>query len=66
MPPIMDNSKDVQDLKDKYFDTSRKILSQEITLWIWKLSYFYFLEGKTNVIILKNWSNVKVKISLSI
>ena len=29
MPPIMDNSKDGQGHKDKYLDTSRKILSQE-------------------------------------
>ena len=30
MPPIMANSKDGQDQKDKYLDTSRKILSQEM------------------------------------
>ena len=28
MPPIMANSKDGQDHKDKYLDTSRKILSK--------------------------------------
>ena len=30
MPPIMANSKDGQGHKDKYLDTSRKILSQEM------------------------------------
>ena len=33
MPPIMANSNEGQDHKDKYFDTSRKILSQEITMY---------------------------------
>ena len=33
MPPIMANSKEGQDHKDKYFDTSRKILSQEMTTY---------------------------------
>ena len=32
MPPIMANSNEGQDHKDKYFDTSRKILSQKITM----------------------------------
>ena len=32
MPPIMANSKEGQDHKDKYLDTSRKILSQEMTI----------------------------------
>ena len=30
MPPIMANSKDGQGHKDKYLDTSKKILSQEM------------------------------------
>ena len=33
MPPIMDNSNEGQDHKDKYFDTSRKILSQEMIMY---------------------------------
>ena len=33
MPPIMANPKEGKDHKDKYFDTSRKILSQEMTLY---------------------------------
>ena len=33
MPPIMANSNEGQDHKDKYFDTSRKILSQETTMY---------------------------------
>ena len=32
MPPIMANSKDGQDHKDKYSDTDRKILSQEMIM----------------------------------
>ena len=33
MPPIMANSNEGHDHKDKYFDTSRKILSQEMTMY---------------------------------
>ena len=33
MPPIMANSNEGQDHKDKYFDISRKILSQEMTMY---------------------------------
>ena len=33
MPPIMTNFIEGQDHKDKYFDTSRKILSQEMTIY---------------------------------
>ena len=33
MPPKMANSNEGQDHKDKYFDTSRKILSQEMTMY---------------------------------
>ena len=32
MPPIMANSKDGQGHKDKYLDTSKKILSQQILI----------------------------------
>ena len=32
MLPIMTNSIDGQDHEDKYFDTSKKILSQEMTM----------------------------------
>ena len=32
MPPIMANSKDGLGHKDKYLDTSRKILSQEMLM----------------------------------
>ena len=42
----MANSNEGQDHKDKYFDTSRKILSQEMIF----CENFFF-----------NWSNVKVK-----
>ena len=42
-PPIMTNSIDCQDHKDKYFDTSKKILSQEMTMCNMEtlISYFY-------------------------
>ena len=50
MPPIMANSIDGQDHKDKYFDTSKKILSQEITMWNMETLISYFLEIITNVI----------------
>ena len=33
MPPIMANSNEGHDHKDKYFDTSRKILSQEMIMY---------------------------------
>ena len=33
MPPIMANSNEGQDHKDKYCDTSRDILSQEMTMY---------------------------------
>ena len=46
MPPIMANSNEGQDHKDKYFDTSRKILSQEMTIWvILKKCRFLMLRG---------------------
>ena len=51
MPPIMDNSKEGQDYKDKYFETSRKILSQEMTMCIMEALVSYFSELITNVII---------------
>ena len=34
MPPIMANSNEGQDHKDNYFDTSRKILSEDVTICI--------------------------------
>ena len=33
MPPIMANSNKGQDHKDKYFDTSKKVLSLEMTMY---------------------------------
>ena len=42
MPPIMANSKDGQDHKDIYFDTSEKILSQEMTVCNMKALIFIF------------------------
>ena len=49
MPPIMANSKEGQDHKDKYFDTSRKILSQEMTMCNMEALVSYPKEVMTNV-----------------
>ena len=54
----MVNSKDGQDNKDKYFDTSRKILSQEMTMCNMEALISYFF----HIFFFKNLSNVKVKI----
>ena len=58
MPPIMANSK--AKIKDKYFDTSWKISSQEMIMCNMEALVSYFFEVMTNVIFF-NWSNVKVK-----
>ena len=50
MPPIMANSNEGQDHKDKYFDASRKILSQEMTMCNMEALVSYFSELMTNVI----------------
>ena len=50
----MANSKDGQDHKDKYFDTSKKTLSQEMAMCNMEVLIFYFLEGMTNVNIFLN------------
>ena len=55
--PIMANSNEGQDHKDKYFDTSRKILSQEMTMCNTEALVSYFSEVMTNVkFLLLNWS----------
>ena len=46
----MANSKDRQDHMDKYFDISRKILSQEMTICNMEALISYFLEGMINII----------------
>ena len=51
----------IQDHKDKYFDTSRKNLSQEMTMCNMEALVSYPKEVMTNVIFFKNWSNAKVK-----
>ena len=61
MPPIMANSKEGQDHKDKYFDTSRKILSQEMTMCNMEALVSYFSEVMTNVNFFLNWSKLKIK-----
>ena len=42
MPPIMANSNEGQDHKDNYFDTSRKIMSQEVTMCNMEAVVFLF------------------------
>ena len=50
MPPIISKSKDGQDHKDKCFDTSKKILSQELNDHLqYGSSNIHFLEVMTNV-----------------
>ena len=60
MPPIMANSNEGQDHKDIYFDTSRKILSQEALASyfkkLWTMSIFFCNK-------LVKWQCQKVKIS---
>ena len=50
MPPIMANSNGGQDHKDKYFDTSRKILSQEMTMCNMEALVSYPKEVVTNCV----------------
>ena len=54
-------SNEGQDHKDKYFDNSRKILSQEMTMRDMEVLVSYFQEVMTNVNFFLNWWNVKVK-----
>ena len=63
MPPTMANSNEGQYHKDKYFDTSRKILPQEITMCSMEALVSFFKEVMTNVnfFLVNPWSNVKVK-----
>ena len=61
MPPIMANSNEGQDHKDKYFDTSRMILSQEMTICNMEALVSYLYEVMTIVNFVFNLSNVKVK-----
>ena len=49
MSPIMANSIDGQDHKNKYFDTSKKILSQEMAMCNMETLISNFLEIITNV-----------------
>ena len=52
----MANSNEGQDHKDKYFDTSRNILSQEMIMY--NMEAFSILPLRSYDF---NWSNVKVK-----
>ena len=44
-----------QDHKDKYFDTSRKLLSQEMTMCNMEALVSYFSEVMTNITFFLNW-----------
>ena len=58
----MANYNEGQDHKDKYFDTSRKIWSQEMTMCNMKALVSYSKEIMIRVnFFLKNWSIAKVK-----
>mgnify|MGYP003692169705 CR=1 FL=1 len=64
MPPIMANSNEGQDHKDKYFDTSRKILAQEMTVCNMEALVSYPKEVMTNVNFffkLVEWQGQKIK-----
>ena len=50
MPPIMAHSNEGQDHKDNYFDTSRKILSEEMTMCNMEALVSYPKEVMTYVI----------------
>ena len=59
----MANSKYGQSHKDNYFDNSKMILSEVMTMCNMEAFIFYCLEGMTNVnIFFLNSSNVKFKI----
>ena len=65
MPPIMANSKDGQGHKDKYLDTSRKILSQEMLMCNMKaLIFIQKIMKPRKGLITKNGSNSKVKVTV--
>ena len=61
MPPIMANSNEGQDHKDKYLDTSRKFLSQEMTMYNIEAFSILSLRSYDQCQFFFNWSNVKVK-----
>ena len=63
MPPIMANSKDDQGHKDKYFDTSRKILSQEMLMCNMKALALTVQKLLSRLKFSKNGSNSKVKVT---
>ena len=58
IPPIIANSKDGQDNEDIYFDGSRKILSQEMTMRNMKSLIFIFYKFWPMSIFFENWLNV--------
>ena len=63
MPPIMANSKDCQDHKDKYLDTSSKILSQEMLMCNMKFLRLTVQKLLARLKMSKNGSNSKVKVT---
>ena len=61
MPPIMANSNEGQDHKDRYFHTSRNILSQEMTMYNMEAFSVLSLRSYDQCQFFFNYSNVKVK-----
>ena len=64
MPPIMANSNDGQGHKDKYLDTSRKILSQEMLMCNNKALALTVQKLLARLKFSKNGSNSKVKVTV--
>ena len=63
MPSIMANSKDGLGHKDKYLDTSRKILSQEMLMCNMKALALTVQKLLARLKFSKNGSNSKVKVT---
>ena len=63
MSPIMTNSNDGQGHKDKYLDTSRKILSQEMLMCNKKALALTVQKLLARLKFSKNGSNSKVKVT---
>ena len=61
MPPIMANSNEGQDHKDQFFYTSRKILSQEMTMYNMEAFSILSLRSYDQCQFFFNCSNVRVK-----
>ena len=61
MSPIMANSNEGQDHKDKFFDTSRKILSQEMTMYNIEAFTILSLRSYDDFFLIGQMSRSKIK-----